>query len=513
MRGNVPHVVIVGAGPGGLVCAMILAHRGCRVTVVEAKDDLGGRNSELRTGNFSHDLGPTFLMMRPILDEMFEETGRASDDYLDFVRLEPMYRLVFDDVTLDVTTDRARMKAQIETAFPGWGAHLDDFLMKEKKRFAKVYPCLQKDYSYWWRLFSPTLLKAMPHLNFGRSVFDTLGDYFDPERLRICFTFQAKYLGMSPWDCPAAFTILPYIEHAYGVYHVQGGLNRISHALAKVAEEEGAEVRLGARVRRVVTNGKAASGVELEDGEVIDADEVVLNADFGHAATTLFDADVLRKYTAAKLPKRRFSCSTFMLYLGLDTRYDHLAHHSIFFAGDYRKNLDEITRTKTLSADPSFYVRNASVTDPNLAPPGQSAIYVLVPVPNNKSTIDWSRERDGFRDRVLDAMEKRAGMTDLRGHIVAERVITPADWADEYQVYLGATFNLAHDILQMMYFRPHNRFEEVKHTWLVGGGTHPGSGLPTIFESGRITANMLCRTHHIPFTPPATRPDRGVLPF
>jgi phytoene desaturase len=222
--------------------------------------------------------------------------------------------------------------------------------------------------------------------------------------------------------------------------------------------------------------------------------------------SNIVDKGILRKYTEADLRKRDYSCSTFMLYLGLDKVYD-LKHHVIVFADDYRKNLREISEEKVLSDDFSFYVRNASVTDPALAPEGHSAVYVLVPVPNNSSTIDWKKEQDGFRNRVVDALEKRAGMQNLRKHIKAEEVISPWHWENERDIFYGATFNLAHTLGQMLHLRPHNEFEELRNCYLVGGGTHPGSGLPTIYESGRVSANMLCSKYRVPFDPPGPLPQ------
>jgi phytoene desaturase len=186
-----------------------------------------------------------------------------------------------------------------------------------------------------------------------------------------------------------------------------------------------------------------------------------------------------------------------MLYLGLDKVYD-LPHHTVFFAGDYQGNIRDIFQRKVLSEDISFYVRNASVTDPALAPPGHSAVYVLVPVPNRTATIDWAKEKSAFRDRVIAAMEKRAGMADIRSHIHEEIVYTPQTWQD-MNIQFGATFNLAHSLNQMLYFRPHNKFEELDNCYLVGGGTHPGSGLPTIYESGRIAANLIARCYGVKF--------------
>jgi len=477
---------------------MLLASRGFKVTVLEKAPVVGGRNAAIHRNGYTFDTGPTFLMMKFILDEVFEEAGRNIDDYLKFLKLDPMYRLQFDDLRLEPSTDREAMMSQLEEHFPGNLEGFARFMVNEKRRFELMYPCLQTDYSSLRRYFSRDLLRALPHLSLGRSLLDVLSGYFNQEKLQLSFTFQAKYLGMSAWECPALFAILPYVEHAYGIYHVQGGLSEISVAMAKVAQECGAELRLNTPVKKLILHKRDVRGVELENGEQILADEVVINADFAHAMNHLVPKGALKKYTPAGIDKREFSCSTFMLYLGLDKIYD-LPHHTIFFAKDYKANIQDIFQRKALSRDSSFYVRNASINDPSLAPAGHSALYVLVPVPNNSSGIDWERDKAPFRDLVVQAMEKRCGMADLSSHIREEIVFTPDTWQTQ-GIHLGATFNLAHTLSQMLYFRPHNRFEELGHCYLTGGGTHPGSGLPTIYESGRIAANLISRAHGVPFS-------------
>ena len=491
-------ILVVGAGPGGLTAAMILANRGFEVEVFEKQEQVGGRNANLQLGDFNFDLGPTFLMLKDLLDQVFEKAGAKSDDVLDFRRLEPMYRLQFDDRRMEPTTDREAMKREIANAFPGKEDCLDGFLAREKVRFEHLSPCLQRPYSSITSLFAPPLLKAIPHLALSKTLYELLNDYFGDPKLTLSFTFQSKYLGMSPWECPGVFGMLSYIEHEFGIYHVQGGLCQISNKMAETAESNGAKIHLNSPVKQLILDGKKTTGVELENGEKISGDEVVINADFGYAATNLFPEGTLRKYAPRKLEKKRFSCSTFMLYLGLDKLYD-MPHHTIIFAEDYKKNVDEVFQSKQLSQDISFYVRNASVTDPSLAPEGKSAVYVLVPVPNRRGDIDWEQETGAFREHVLDMIESRTEMNDIRKHIEQERVITPVDWQENHDVYIGATFNLAHNISQMIYLRPHNKFEEVDHCYLVGGGTHPGSGLPTIYESGRIAADMIAKAHGVAF--------------
>ena len=491
------HIIIVGAGPGGLTAAMLLAARGFKVTVFEKDPHVGGRNAAIVRNGYKFDTGPTFLMMKFILDEVFEEAGRHIDDYLKCVKLEPMYRLQFEDLRLEPTTDCEAMLRQLDTSFPGNRAGYDKFMTVEKERFHRMYPCLQKDYASVKQYLSKDMLRALPKLSIGRSLISVLGDYFREEKLKLSFTFQSKYLGMSAWDCPGAFAILPYVEHAFGVYHVMGGLSEISEAMARVCRQLGVDLRLATPVKQLVLEGRSVRGVELASGERVLADETVLNADFGYAMKNLVPPGVLKKFSPENVDARQYSCSTFMLYLGLDKLYD-LPHHTIFFARDYRRNISDIFQAKVLSEDISFYVRNASVTDSALAPPGHSAAYVLVPVPNRTAPIDWARETAAFRGRVLTAMEKRAGMQDLRRHIREEIVFTPQTWQG-MNIQFGATFNLAHSLGQMLYFRPHNKFEELDHCYLVGGGTHPGSGLPTIYESGRIAANLISRRYGVQF--------------
>ncbi|MFP4176177.1 MAG: phytoene desaturase family protein, partial [Candidatus Brocadiia bacterium] len=484
-------IAVIGAGPGGLTAAMILAHNGLNVTVFEKKDRVGGRNAPLHLGDFTFDTGPTFLMMKGVLEEVFKMAGTDPSDHLNLMPVDPLYRLKFPDVEFCPRSDPQKTREAIAETFPGNESGFDRFLETESRRYRSLLPCLKRDYSSLTSYLNATFLSALPRMSLGRSVFGNLGRYFDDERLKLCFSFQSKYLGMSPWDCPAFFTMLAYIEHAQGIYHVRGGLNRISTAMADVARENGADIRLESPVERISVSDGRATGVVLPDGKELDFDRVVINADFGHAVNTLLPADCLRRYSPDKLENWNLSCSTFMLYLGVDRTYTDLPHHNVIFAEDYQRNVDEVMETGCLPADPSFYVQNASVSDPTLAPEGQSTIYVLVPVPNTRADVDWDPITDEYADTVIGLVEERGGVEGLRENIVRKKVITPADWTDKYDVYRGATFNLAHTLFQLLYFRPHNRFEEIGNCYLVGGGTHPGSGLPTIYESGRISSELV----------------------
>ncbi len=485
-----PKVIIVGAGPGGLSAAMLLGQAGYHVQIYEKKPYIGGRTSSVHLEDYTFDLGPTFFMMPYILEEIFEATGRKLSDYVTLKDIDPMYQLVFKDKKFWPTRDQQKMYDQIKAVFPGNEDGYLTYLKKEKKRFERLVPCLQIPYENVFSLFKPQFLKSLPYLDAHVSLHDVLSRYFKHEDLKIAFTFQAKYLGMSPWTCPGTFSILSYIEHGGGIYHVMGGLNQLTKAMAKVVEEQGGEIFLDTGVSELLVENGKTYGVLLEDGTHQRSSQVVVNADFSAFMSKHVKESNRPKYKDRTLKEKRYSCSTFMMYLGVDKVYD-LPHHTIVFADDYKRNVREIAEDKVISPDPSIYIQHASLTDPQLAPAGHSTLYILVPVPNNSSNIDWEQAKKSYREKVYSVLKHKMGMGDLKEHVVVEKVIAPSDWEAEYDVYNGAVFNLSHDVKQMLMFRPHNRFEDIEGCYLVGGGTHPGSGLPTIIESGRITAQLL----------------------
>jgi phytoene desaturase len=333
------------------------------------------------------------------------------------------------------------------------------------------------------------VLRSLPLLRPHISLDKDLRRYFSDARVRQAFSFQAKYLGMSPFRCPSLFSILAFLEHEHGVWHPIGGCNAVMKRMGEIALEDGVDIRLSEPVTSVIFDGNRAVGVETAEGRYM-ADAVVVNADFAQAMRDLVPERQRRGWNDAKIESRKYSCSTFMLYLGIEGRYDELPHHSILLADDLQRNIDDIHDRKVLSEQPSLYVQNASVTDDTLAPKGHSTIYVLVPVPHETGNIDWSRENGRFENFVYERL-KLLGMDDLRDRVRSKKVLTPEGWRDDLNVFKGATFNLSHNLLQMLYFRPHNRFDDVPGMYLVGGGTHPGSGLPVIFESARISARLL----------------------
>ncbi len=361
------------------------------------------------------------------------------------------------------------------------------------KRFR---PCLETPFLSWRAVFGGQMLKLLPYLRPWLSLDGELRRFFSDVRLRLAFSFQSKYLGMSPARCPSLFSILSFLEYGYGVYHPIGGCSAVTQRMAQIAEALGAEITLSEAVEEILFEGRRAVGVRTSSGQYR-GDAVIINADFARAMTRLVPDRLRRRWTDEALAKKRFSCSTFMMYLGVEGRYGNLLHHNIFIPEGYQSHLDEVERRHVLSEEPSLYVQNASVTDRSLAPEGMSTLYVLVPVTHQHPNVDWQQERGRYRSLVLKRLAL-VGLDDVERRIRVERICTPADWDRQYEIYRGATFNMAHNLGQMLHLRPHNRFEDLQRVYLVGGGTHPGSGLPVIFESARITSQLLLEDFGLP---------------
>ena len=379
-------IIIIGSGPGGLTSGMLLANRGYDVTILEKAAVVGGRNAAIQAGDYTFDTGPTFLHQKFTLDEVFAETGRKAEDYMKFTKLDPMTRLTWSDRSMETSFDVEKMAANIDEAFPGEADNYRRFMRDHSVKLRTIFPCLLKPYQTLSAFFSTTLMKALPYVATRKTVMDVLGKYFNDDRLKLAFTFQAKYLGMSPWNCPALFSILSYIEYAHGIYHVEGGLSNISTGMAKVFSEEGGKLMLNSEVSEIQYDGKKAIGVMLADGSCLSCDQLVVNADYAYARSNIFG---IHNESRESLLKKKYSCSTYMLYLGLDKIYQDEPHHHILFADDYHQNVKDIQAEQSPSDDMSIYVRNSSINDLTVAPEGHSQLYILVPTINTRNGYSW----------------------------------------------------------------------------------------------------------------------------
>jgi phytoene desaturase len=495
IRSMRPSVSIVGAGPGGLAAAMLLARSGARVTVFEKDAVVGGRTRTLTSADgYSFDLGPTFFLYPRILKEIFERCGAALEAEVELKRLDPQYRLIFEgaggQTSLDCSSDLERMEAELAKFAPADAKGLRSFMAENRAKLAVFRPVLERAFEKPQDMVKWDMIRALPLLRPWSTVDRDLSRHFKDPRVRLAFSFQTKYLGMSPFRCPSLFTILSYLEYDHGIFHPIGGCGAVSNAMARVAERLGVEFRLSTPIERIAFDGRRAKGIE-SGGRLHESDAVVVNADFAHAVPKMIPAHLRRDWSDAKIGKARYSCSTFMLYLGLDRPLPEIAHHTVLLSEGYRQNIADI-EDGTIPEVPSMYVQNACVTDPTLAPAGHSALYVLVPVPNLTKQPDWPAQAARYREVALDRL-KALGLPDLRPHIRYERIVAPQDWESDFAVGYGATFNLSHELPQMLYSRPGNRFRDVDGVYLVGGGTHPGSGLPVIYEGARITTGLMAK--------------------
>ncbi len=480
---------------------MLLARAGVDVTVFERHGRVGGRSATIDApspaGRFRFDMGPTFFLYPRVLADIFAACGRDLDAEVDLIRLDPQYRLIFEaGGEIMASPDMTRLAAAVARISPEDAAQLPRFMADNRAKLAAFRPILESPFHSARDLLRPEVLRSLKMMRPHRTVDSDLATYFKDERVRLAFSFQSKYLGMSPFRCPSLFTILSFMEYEYGVYHPRGGCGAVMSAMARVAEDLGVRIELEEPVREILFERRRAVGVRTDAGSQR-FDALVINADFAQTMATLVPDALRRRWTDRKLATKKFSCSTFMMYLGVEGEVGDLstggdlAHHTIYLSKGYRQNVAEIEAGRVPPGDPSFYVQNACVTDPELAPRGHSTLYVLVPVGNRvEGGVDWAAQTARFRALTLQRLE-RLGVRDIERRIVFEKVMTPTDWETDLDVYRGATFNLAHSLRQMLHFRPRNRFEDLDGVYLVGGGTHPGSGLPVIFESARITARLM----------------------
>lgn len=491
--------LIVGAGPGGLAAALNLAGLGLDVTVVEKEAVPGGRMRGLtfgEAGEYQVDTGPSILQLPQVLERVFRRSGLAIEDYVTLERLPTSPRVCFwDGSHLDTTWDQARMEAEVERLAPGKGKAYRRWFEATREKYRVAYGTFMAHPADSLGYYSP--LRLLPAVKYKpwQTLYAHLDEAFHDDRLSYAFSYPAKYLGLHPTTCSSVFSVIPYLELEFGVWHVRGGFRALARGMMKAAQDKGATFRLSSPVARVLVEGRRARGVELSSGEKLLADVVVVNADLPYAATTLLEARwrAGTRLSDAALGRAKYSCSAFMLYLGLDTVYQDAPHHLVYLSDAVRRtDRDALEDRRADLEDPPFYVVNPQVTDRAGAPPGHSALYVLVPTPNTSGQHDWKHLEAELTKKVPGWLAK-VGMKGVARHVRAQVAFTAPTWRDEFNVHRGAVFSLSHAWTQLGPLRPRVKSPHVEGLYWVGGGTHPGSGLLTILESANIAADYLSR--------------------
>jgi phytoene desaturase len=482
------HIVVIGAGIGGLSAAIHLAAAGQHVTVLERNAYVGGKAGQLEMGGYRWDMGPTVITLQPILAELFAAAGRRLADYLTLVPVDPLTRYHYPDGTvLEINTSLAQTVANIERIAP---QDLDGYL-----RFLAYAARMH-------RILSPVMLYSDPPalsdiLSLSplemaqvdlRSMDGAIRAHFRSPYLRHLFRRFATYLGASPYTARAYLNVIAHVELTAGLWYPLGGTHQIPLAYRRLAEELGVEIHTEASVTRILTRGKRAVGVELGDGVSIEADAIVANVD----PTTVYH-DLLPEHSAGKRLRRwksrSFSCSGFVLLLGIDRQHPQLAHHNIFFPSDYRAEFGAIFQRGQPPMEPTIYIAITSKTDPSHAPPGCENWYVMVNTPPVNDTWDWAERAAGYRDRILDRLALLG--LDIRDHIQAEHLLTPPDIERLTGAWRGALYGHSFNSPLASFQRPKMRSLDVEGLYFTGGATHPAGGVPMVTLSGRTAARLV----------------------
>ncbi|MEE4680588.1 phytoene desaturase [Pseudomonas alliivorans] len=485
------NAVVIGAGFGGLSLAIRLQAAGVQTTLLEKRDKPGGRAYVYEDEGFTFDAGPTVITDPSAIEELFTAASKSMKDYVDLLPVSPFYRLCWEDGTqFDYANDQASLDRQIGALNPKDVAGYQRFLAYSKAVFNEGYLKLGAVPFLSFR----DMIQAGPQLarlQAWRSVYSKVSEFIEDEKLRQAFSFHSLLVGGNPFATSSIYTLIHALERQWGVWFPKGGTGALVQGLVKLFEDIGGRIELNAEVASIEVSGARATGVRLRDGRVLSADCVASNADVVHTYAELLAQYPRGVKEGARLKRKRFSNSLFVIHFGLKRPQPQLQHHTVCFGPRYRELIQEIFKGDALAEDFSLYLHAPCITDPSLAPPGCSSHYVLSPVPHlGNAPIDWEIEGPRYRDRIFEYLEKYY-MPGLREDLVTSRIFTPNDFRDELNAHLGSAFSLEPILQQSAWFRPHNRDANLANVYLVGAGTHPGAGVPGVIGSAKATAGLM----------------------
>ena len=485
-----PSVLVIGAGVGGLTTAAHLARQGFQVTILEKNSRPGGRCDTFSQQGHHFDTGPTLLVMPLLYETEFAALGVSFWDLLELQRVDPTYRLVFDDGTdLALTSDMKAMQDRLEAiepgAFHGFLRYLEEGHRHYHTAMARL---VGRDFRTPGSFFNLGNLPLLHQIKPLTPHYRNMAQYFKSPRLKAAFTFQDVYMGLSPFEAPATFSMMPYTELAHGVWYPRGGMYRLIEALVAVAQQAGVQFSYNTAVSQIEISEGRAPGVRLADGRRLGADVVVANADLPYVYQNLLPQD---KHARA-MDRKRYSCSTVSFFWGVDKVVSELGPHTLFLADDYRANFDSIIRDLTIPENPSLYLHAPARLDPKTAPAGEDTLIAIVPVGHldPEESQDWVQIRDRARREVFRRLAT-LGIEGLDQHLKFEVNYTPLSWKKRYNLVKGSTHGLCHNLTQLGYLRPRNRHPRYENLYFVGASTHPGTGLPTAMVSGRLAARRI----------------------
>ena len=488
--------VIIGAGIGGIATAVYLSKNGYNVSVYEKNSSAGGRCGQLIRDGHRFDLGATMLLMPGIYREIFQSLGIPLFENNDIVPLKNLYRIYFDNnEVIDFSPDENIMKAQLEKIEPGSFKRSQKYVSAGYEIFKiGVNKLIGRNFDNIFQFANFRNIGLLIKLKTYISQYRYVKKFFPHPHLRMAYTFQNIYVGQSPFDSPALFSMVPAAELTEGSFFPRGGMYSIVSKLLNSAEASGVKFHYSKPVIRIKVNGKKAESVILEDGSEISADIIVANADLPYVYRKLLPD----RGKARRLDRLKYSCSAICYHWGLDKVYHQLGHHSVFLSDGFRDGLDRIFKDKSVSDHPSFYVHAPARTDSSAAPHNQDTLSFIIGAGHvdKKKKQDWDDLKKKTRTAVIQRL-KQLGLEDIEDHIKFEICYTPESWESAFNISRGSVFgSLAHNILQMGYFRPHNQHSRYRNLFFVGGSTHPGNGIPNVLLSAKLTSERILNSNN-----------------
>ncbi len=484
-------IIVIGSGFGGLASALRMRAKGYDVTLVEKHPDLGGRARVFKKGDFTYDGGPTVITAPYLFDELFSLFNKKISDYVKIVPLNLWYRFVFSDGdTFDYSGQEKSMEKEIkkfsDKDFKGY----NELVSFTEKIFNKGFTDLS-DKPFNELSFMMKQVPALLKLKSYKSVYKLVSNFISNEKLRRVFSMHPLLVGGNPFTTTSIYTLILFLEKKWGIHYSMGGTGNVVKAIEKLMLEEGIKILKNSEVTEIITEDRNVKAVKINNSKIINCNYVVCNSDPPNVYQNLIKSKENYSFLfKQKMKRMNYSMGLFVYYFGSKKKFKNVAHHTIYFGKSYEKHLEKIFDKKILSEDISYYLHRPSATDPNMAPDGQDAFYVLVPVPNNLSNINWTIEGEKFKNLILDKMDKSV-LPGIKENVVSDFYLTPNYFEKELATLHGSGFSIQPKFSQSAYFRFHNKSEVFKNLFFVGAGTHPGAGMPGVISSAKVLDNIL----------------------
>jgi len=482
--------IVIGSGFGGIAAALRLKAKNHNVTLIEKHSDLGGRARVFKKNGFTFDGGPTVITAPYLIEELFQLFNKKPEDYIKLTPLKIWYQFIFEDGNkFDYSGDEEKMKKQIKGINEDDVKGYEELVKFTKKIFDKGFTELA-DVPFDKPLVMMKQLPSLLKLKSYKSVYSLVSSYIKNEKLRRMLSMHPLLVGGNPFTTTSIYGLILYLEKKWGIHYSMGGTGNIIKGLEKLMMEEGIEIIKGQEVINIFSKNNKIEGIKLDNQKEINANNVICNADPPAVYEKLLNQTKTNSLFEWKQKRMEYSMGLFVYYFGTKKIYPNIEHHTIKFGNKYKEHLNDIFDKKKLNNDISYYLHRPSATDKAMAPEGNDCFYVLVPVPNNQSKIDWKIEGDKMKDLVIDKMEK-ALLPNLRKNIIEDFYLTPDYFEKELNTKFGSGFSIQPKFTQSAYFRFHNKSEVCDGLYFVGAGTHPGAGVPGVLSSAKVLDKII----------------------